>query len=94
MLMVTDPPYGVDYDPRLARTRTGRAPDGPRRSGQGAESTTGADWREAWALFPGDVAYVWHGALHADHAWPRACMAKPVFAIRSQIIWAKERLVL
>jgi ParB-like chromosome segregation protein Spo0J len=24
-----------------------------------------ADWREAWALFPGDVAYVWHGALHA-----------------------------
>ena len=24
-----------------------------------------ADWREAWALFPGEVAYVWHGALHA-----------------------------
>jgi hypothetical protein len=24
-----------------------------------------ADWREAWALFPGDVAYVWHGGLHA-----------------------------
>ena len=24
-----------------------------------------ADWREAWALFPGDIAYVWHGALHA-----------------------------
>ena len=21
-----------------------------------------ADWREVWALFPGDVAYVWHGA--------------------------------
>ena len=25
-----------------------------------------ADWREAYALFPGDVAYVWHGALHGD----------------------------
>jgi P27 family predicted phage terminase small subunit len=24
-----------------------------------------ADWREAWALFPGDVCYVWHGGLHA-----------------------------
>jgi hypothetical protein len=24
-----------------------------------------ADWREAWALFGGAVAYVWHGALHA-----------------------------
>jgi len=29
-----------------------------------------ADWREAWALFPGDVAYVWHGALHAGVCGP------------------------
>ena len=44
------------------------------RAGAGATRRTGkvlnddrADWREAWALFPGDVAYVWHGALHAAH---------------------------
>ena len=51
-----------------------------------------ADWREAWALFPGEVAYVWHGALHATTVAEslEACG----FAIRSQIIWAKERLVL
>ena len=24
-----------------------------------------ADWREAWAHFPGDFAYIWHGAFHA-----------------------------
>jgi len=24
-----------------------------------------ADWRDAWALFPGDVAYIWHGGVHA-----------------------------
>jgi DNA modification methylase len=44
------------------------------------------------ALFPGDVAYVWHGALHATTVAESflACG----FAIRSQIIWAKERLVL
>ena len=24
-----------------------------------------ADWSAAWALFPGNIAYVWHGALHA-----------------------------
>jgi hypothetical protein len=24
------------------------------------ENDNRADWREAWALFPGDVAYVWH----------------------------------
>ncbi len=23
------------------------------------------DWSEAWALFPGDVAYVWHVGIHA-----------------------------
>jgi hypothetical protein len=25
-----------------------------------------ADLRQAYALFPGDVAYVWHGAMHGD----------------------------
>ena len=51
-----------------------------------------ADWREAWALFPGDIAYVWHGALHA--ATVAESLEAAGFAIRSQIIWAKERLVL
>jgi putative transposase len=51
-----------------------------------------ADWREAWALFPGDVAYVWHGALHATTV--AESLIACGFAIRSQIIWAKERLVL
>ena len=87
-LMVCDPPYGVSYDPAW------RA-----RAGAGATKRTGkvmnddrADWREAWALFPGEVAYVWHGALHAAEVAEslEACG----FSIRSQIIWAKERLVL
>ena len=51
-----------------------------------------ADWREAWALFPGDVAYVWHGALHAGEV--ANSLTASGFAIRSQIIWAKDRLVL
>ena len=51
-----------------------------------------ADWREAWALFPGDVAYVWHGALHA--ATVAESLTASGFDIRAQIIWAKERLVL
>ena len=87
-LMVTDPPYGVAYDPAwrnaagLAATkRTGRVMNDDR-----------ADWREAWALFPGEVAYVWHGALHA--AAVAASLEASGFAVRSQIIWAKERLVL
>ncbi len=87
-LMVTDPPYGVRYDPAW-RNETGAAKT--TRVGKVANDDR-ADWREAWALFPGDVAYVWHGALHAGTVAEslEACG----FAIRSQIIWAKERLVL
>lgn len=87
-LMVTDPPYGVEYDPSW-RNRAGLSSTA--RTGK-VENDDRADWREAWALFPGDVAYVWHGALHA------ATVAESLigcgFEIRSQIVWAKERLVL
>jgi hypothetical protein len=61
LLMVTDPPYGVEYDPGW-RNRSGAS--GTKRTGKVLNDDR-ADWREAWALFPGDVAYVWHGALHA-----------------------------
>jgi hypothetical protein len=60
-LMVTDPPYGVEYDPAW-RNEAGASQS--RRTGKVLNDDR-ADWREAWALFPGEVAYVWHGALHA-----------------------------
>lgn len=50
------------------------------------------NWGDAWALFPGEVAYVWHGALHA--ATVAESLVVTGFDIRSQIIWAKKRLVL
>lgn len=87
-LMVSDPPYGVAYDPAW-RNRAGLSET--KRTGKVLNDDR-ADWREAWALFPGDVAYVWHGALHATTV-AESLMACG-FAIRSQIIWAKERLVL
>jgi DNA modification methylase len=87
-LMVTDPPYGVNYDPAwrneacvFARRRTGKVANDDR-----------ADWREAWALFPGDVAYVWHAGVHARTVIESLEAAG--FVVRSQIIWAKSRFVL
>ncbi|MCU9849282.1 DNA modification methylase [Defluviimonas sp. WL0024] len=88
LLMVTDPPYGVEYDPGW-RNQAGAAKT--RRTGKVLNDDR-ADWREAWALFPGDVAYVWHGALHA--ATVAESLEAAGFAVRSQIIWAKDRLVL
>jgi hypothetical protein len=87
-LMATDPPYGVAYDPAWRNAagvsdtaRTGRVLNDHR-----------ADWREAWALFPGDVAYVWHAGRHTRVVVESLEAAG--FTIRSQIIWAKSRLVL
>ena len=62
-LMVTDPPYGVGYDPSW-RARRGC---GAGKLARGKVlNDDRADWRQAYALFPGDVAYVWHGAMHGD----------------------------
>jgi DNA modification methylase len=87
-LMVTDPPYGVDYDPDW-RNRAGASET--KRTGKVLNDHR-ADWRDAWALFPGEVAYVWHGALHATTV--AESLVSQGFDIRSQIIWAKERHVL
>ena len=87
-LMVTDPPYGVDYDPGW-RNRAGASET--QRTGK-VRNDDRADWRDAWALFPGDVAYVWHGALHAGTV--AESLTSQGFDIRAQIIWAKERHVL
>jgi hypothetical protein len=47
-LMVTDPPYGVEYDPAGATAPGSAAPAGTGK----VENDDRADWREAWALFP------------------------------------------
>ena len=51
-----------------------------------------ADWVEAYKLFPGDVAYVWHAGVHAAEV-ARGLEASG-FSIRSQIIWAKQHFAL
>jgi DNA modification methylase len=87
-LMVTDPPYGVDYDPSW-RHKSGL--NKSKRQGKVLNDTQ-ADREVVWSHFPGDVAYVWHGALHATTVAESLC--RQGFSIRSQIIWAKERLVI
>ncbi len=87
-LMVTDPPYGVNYDPAW-RHRAGV--NRSARRGKVANDDH-ADWGAAWALFPGNIAYVWHGALHAITV--ADSLERHGFTIRAQIIWAKERLVM
>ena len=87
-LMVTDPPYGVNYD---AGWRSKALKDGAKRA-EGKVSNDGdADWSEAWSLFPGDVAYVWHADKHS----PKVAAGLEIcgFEMRALICWAKSRLV-
>jgi len=87
-LMVTDPPYGVEYDASWRAEVNHDGADSKRAVGKVLNDDR-ADWREAWALFPGDVAYVWHAGVYspvvADSL--EACG----FTMRALIIWAKQR---
>lgn len=87
-LMVTDPPYGVAYDPEWRK-----------RAGVSASARMGkvgnddrADWGEAYALFPGSACYIWHAALHGPTVARglEACG----FIVRAQIVWNKPHFAI
>ena len=88
-LMVTDPPYGVEYDPAWRKRAGVNLNKG--KLGKVANDNR-ADWREAWALFPGSVAYVWHAGRHASAV--QDSLEATGFEVRAQIIWAKDRFAL
>jgi DNA modification methylase len=89
-LMVTDPPYGVDYDPnwRNEADRHNGKPFGARALGR-VENDDRADWTKAWRLFPGSVAYVWHAGLHSSTVG--GSLADAGLVSRAQIVWVKQR---
>ncbi|MDE2103586.1 MAG: site-specific DNA-methyltransferase [Patescibacteria group bacterium] len=91
-LMATDPPYGVNYDAdwRNSAQRKSGKPIGGRAVGK-VTNDDRADWSAAYKLFPGDVAYIWHGALHTDVvvANLESCGLKR----RALIVWAKNNIV-
>jgi DNA modification methylase len=88
-LMVTDPPYGVGYEPSW---RARRRPNAGKLARGRVLNDDRADWREAYALFTGDVAYVWHGAMHGGVV--AAGLAACGLQLRAQIVWAKQHFTL
>ena len=92
-LMVTDPPYGVEYDAnwRNEAVRKDGSKVGSRAIGK-VENDDVADWTEAWALFAGDVAYVWHSTTKTNIV--ADSLGRTNLLIRAQIIWAKNQFVI
>lgn len=93
ILMVTDPPYGVKYNPmwRSLRTPTMKHTI-PLKMTKSVQNDEIADWREAIRLFPGDVAYVWHSGLMGGVV--TEALRDCGFSIRSQIVWEKSTFTL
>ena len=92
-LMVTDPPYGVEYDANWRNDAL--RPDGSVIGGRAigkVENDDRADWSEVWALFPGAVAYVWH-ADNKGHIVAESLIGCGL-EIRAQVIWAKSQHVI
>lgn len=89
VLMVTDPPYGVNYD---ANWRQGALKDGGKRAKGKVQNDDQVNWALAWHLFPGSVAYTWCAS------WFLTDVAKSLddseFERKSLIIWVKQHFAL
>jgi DNA modification methylase len=90
-IMLTDPPYGIEYDPGWRDQRKSLGARGKRALGK-VENDQIADWRAVWALFPGDVVYVWHAALQSGPV--QESLAAAGFPPRSQIVWVKSHFAI
>ena len=87
-VMITDPPYGVKYDP-MWREDAGL---GEQRQTGLVQNDDRVDWTDAYRLFTGNVAYVWHAGVHTTTV--AANLEAAGLRIRSQIIWAKQHFAM
>jgi DNA modification methylase len=92
-LMVTDPPYGVDYKPEWRSEAMPEKNDAEHgRSIGKVKNDTNADWTAAWALSPSKVAYVYHADKFSGTV--QKSLEDCDFDIRCQIVWVKSHFAI
>ena len=91
LLMVTDPPYGVNLDQSWRDAALG-----DKAMGQGnrhkVQNDDRADWTPVWSLFAGDIAYVWHASRFSDVVM--ASLRNAGLEPCQQLIWNKSVMVM
>jgi len=89
--MVTDPPYGVELDQSWRDKALGGKALG-KGNAHLVDNDDRADWTDVWALFEGNVAYVWHASSFTDVVMNslRNAGLEP----SQQIIWNKSVMVM
>lgn len=85
--MVTDPPYGVKYEADWRADAKGRKKT-EREQTSNLQNDDRADWYDAYVLFPGNVAYVWHASAYTDVVMDG--LRRAGFDIKQQIVWNKN----
>lgn len=89
VLMVTDPPYGVEYDPSW---REGVDLGVGERSKGKVQNDDKFNWIEVWKIWSPQIIYCWHSAKFAYQFAKDLLDAN--FEIISQIIWVKQHFAL
>ena len=88
-MMVTDPPYGVEYD---ASWREAAGLSGPGIAKGKVKNDNRSKWCGTYIRSEAAVAYVWHAGKHSKDVQNDLELAG--YSIRSQIIWAKKRFAI
>jgi DNA modification methylase len=89
-LMVTDPPYGVNYDANWRNEAL--IQDGTSIGGRAVGKVSNddrADWTEAYSLWSGKVAYVWHDGKVSPLVGGN--LESCGLVLRNLIIWGKNQ---
>ncbi len=87
-LLITDPPYGVEYNPEWRNDALGK---NSRAIGK-VKNDDVVDWTNAYSLFTGNVAYIWHAGKYTHVVAQNVIDCD--FDIISQIIWVKNNFAL
>jgi len=87
-LTVTDPPYGVNYDPEWRNNLHGYSNIAALK----VKNDDNASWIEVWKLSPSNVFYIWMAGLNIHITINELLNCK--IQARSEIIWRKNNIVI
>lgn len=92
VLMITDPPYGVNFKVRDRKEAATVPAHGSTLEDLKIRNDHRASWSRAFSLSQARIAYIWHAATATDVAFQ--AVRDGDFEPRQSIIWSKNRATL